>query len=39
MTDHVYYEKEMKYRLREYIELDDIYQPSDEKQGLKHLMK
>ena len=35
MTDHVYYEKEMKYRLREYIELDDIYQTSDEKQRFK----
>ena len=28
MTDHVYYEKEMKYQLREYIEIDDIHQKS-----------
>lgn len=26
MTDHVYYEKEMKYQLREYVELDNVYQ-------------
>lgn len=25
MADHVYYEKEMKFQLREYIELDDIH--------------
>jgi hypothetical protein len=28
MTDHVYYEKEMKYRLREYIEANDNYMTS-----------
>ena len=27
ITDHVYYEKEMKFQLREYFEIDDIYQP------------
>lgn len=25
MKDHVYYEKELKFRLREYVELDDIH--------------
>lgn len=25
MTDHLYYEKEMKFQLREYVELDDIH--------------
>lgn len=28
MTDHVYYEKEMKFQLLEYIELDDIHSES-----------
>lgn len=28
MTDHVYYEKEMKFKLLEYIELDDIHSES-----------
>ncbi|TAH73802.1 MAG: hypothetical protein EWM47_02395 [Anaerolineaceae bacterium] len=34
MTDHVYYEKEMKYQLREYIQLDDIHRSTVQEQML-----
>jgi len=35
MTDHVYYEKEMKFQLLEYIELDDIQKNSVQGQLLQ----
>lgn len=35
MTDHVYYEKEMKFKLREYIKLDDIYTTLADEQKLQ----
>lgn len=35
ITDHVYYEKEMKFRLREYIELEDIHSQALQGQELQ----
>ncbi|NLK99808.1 MAG: zinc dependent phospholipase C family protein [Clostridiales bacterium] len=35
MADHVYYEKELKYQLLEYIELEDIHQKSVKGQMLE----